>query len=412
MLTFRYIAEDSKRSKKKGFIEADSKNSAITLLMQQGLIPISVVDTQREAGEKNESIFTRDISFVSLNKKKVSKKRLVAFANQMSIMIRAGVPLTTVMDVLTFEESDKTFRKILESIRNDLQLGVHLSAAMRKFRAFPDIFVNMVEAGEADGRLDIAFQRISTSLSRDLLLTSRIRSASVYPVFLLVLTLAIVVIISIFVLPNFVAIFENFDTQLPGITRFMMGFAFFITNKWYIPLGVAAALVILYQLLRRFSEKFGFVTGKFALNLPVIGRLKKRIYAARFCEVLSSITLAGIDIYEGFKITTNTIKNSYVKKKLMQIMDDIQIGATISNAMEKNNPFDRLLLSMVHTGEESGMLPETLGKMAELYEDQVSESIKLINSLLEPIMTVIIAVIVGVVIISMVLPMFGIYRLL
>jgi type IV pilus assembly protein PilC len=96
----------------------------------------------------------------------------------------------------------------------------------------------------------------------------------------------------------------------------------------------------------------------------------------------------------------------------MQIMDDIQIGATISNAMEKNNPFDRLLLSMVHTGEESGMLPETLGKMAELYEDQVSESIKLINSLLEPIMTVIIAVIVGVVIISMVLPMFGIYRLL
>lgn len=412
MLTFRYIATDSKKSKKKGFIEADSRNSAITLLMQQGLIPVVVADTQTEEIEKNENILTRDISLVNINKRKVSKKKLVAFSNQMSIMIRAGVPLTTVMDVLTFEESDKTFKKILESVRGDLQLGIHMSDAMRKFKAFPDIVVSMVEAGEADGRIDIAFQRIAKSLSRDLMLTSKVKSASVYPAFLLVLTLAIVVVISIFVLPNFVAIFDSFNTQLPGITRFMMGFARFITQKWYIPLGIAAALFILVKLLKRFSEEFRLALGKLALNLPIAGKLKKRIYAARFCEVLSSITLAGIDIYEGFKITSNTIKNSYIKKRLMQIMDDIQVGATISNAMGKHNPFDKLLLSMVRTGEESGMLPETLEKMAELYEEQVSESIKLLNSLLEPLMTVIIAAIIGTVIISMILPMFGIYRLL
>ena len=182
MLTFRYIAEDSKRSKRRALLRRIQKLRDYPAYAA-GPYPISVVDTQREAGEKTR-VYSRATSRLSASTKKRSAKRLVAFANQMSIMIRAGFPLTTVMDVLTFEESDKTFRKILESIRNDLQLGVHLSAAMRKFRAFPDIFVNMVEAGEADGRLDIAFQRISKSLSRDLLLTSRMKR--VRSVFLLV----------------------------------------------------------------------------------------------------------------------------------------------------------------------------------------------------------------------------------
>jgi type IV pilus assembly protein PilC len=401
-----------KNSRVKGTIEADSKNTAISLLMQQGLIPVSIVDVQREETEKSESILTRDISFVSIYKRRVSKKKLMIFANQMAIMIRAGVSLTTVMDVLTLEEGDKTLKKILDSVRTDLQLGVHLSVAMHKFKAFPDIFINMVEAGETDGRLDIAFERIAKSLNKDIMLSSRVKSASIYPAFLLVLTCAIVILISAFVLPKFVSIYSNFNSKLPAITRFMMSFAHFITHQWYIPIIIIAAIIISWNLLRIYSEPFRLAVGNFSLRIPVLGKLKKRIYAARFCEVLSSMSLAGIDITEGFKVTSNTIKNAYIKKQLVQIMDDIRIGSTISSAMDKSNPFDRLLLSMIHTGEESGMLPETLGKMAELYEDQTTESIKIINSLIEPLMTVIIAVIVGSVVISMVLPMFGIYKLL
>lgn len=411
-MTFRYTAENAKKARKKGIIEADSKNAAISLLMQQGLFPLVVVDVQQAEAEKNESILTRDITFVSIYKRKVSKKKLMVFANQMAIMIKSGVPLSTVMDVLTIEESDKTLKKILDSIRTDLQLGIHLSDAMRKFKAFPDIFINMVEAGETDGRLDIAFERVSRSLSKEIMLTSRVKSASIYPAFLLVLTCAIVTLISTFILPKFVSVYSNFNSQLPGITLAMMGFADFITHRWYVPILIIAAIVIIWKLLRRYSTSFRRSTGKLAMNLPIIGKLRRRLYAARFCEVLSSMSLAGIDIIEGFRVSVNTIKNAYIKKQLTQVIDDIRIGSTISNAMDKSNPFDRLLLSMIHTGEESGMLPETLGKMAELYEEQTSESIKVINSLMEPLITVVIAVIVGTVIISMILPMFGIYKLL
>lgn len=310
-MQFNYVAEDAQKKRKKGSIEADSKPHAMQLLMKDGLFPVSIVDVLQDEREKNENIFTRDISFVSIYNKKISKKKLLTFANQMAIMVKAGVSLTTAMDVLTTEESDKSLRKILEHIRADLHLGVHLSDAMKKFKAFPEIVISMVEAGETDGRLEV----------------------------------------------------------------------------------------------------FRLAIGRLSLKLPVIGKLQKRVYAARFCEVLSSMSLAGIDITQGFLVTANTIKNAYIYKILMQNMDDIRLGSSISAAVSKNNAFDKLLLSMIHTGEESGMLPETLGKMAELYEEQTNESIKAINALLEPLMTVLIAGIVGVVVISMVLPMFGMYDL-
>lgn len=410
-MQFNYVAEDAQKKRKKGSIEADSKPHAMQLLMKDGLFPVSIVDVLQDEREKNENIFTRDISFVSIYNKKISKKKLLTFANQMAIMVKAGVSLTTAMDVLTTEESDKSLKKILEHIRADLHLGVHLSDAMKKFKAFPEIVISMVEAGETDGRLDSAFERIARYMNKDLQLTSKVKSASIYPLFLMVLTVGIVVVISAFVLPRFAAIFENFDAELPGITRVMMGFSNFLTTKWYWILLVIGLLAGAWILLRNSSEVFRLAIGRLSLKLPVIGKLQKRVYAARFCEVLSSMSLAGIDITQGFLVTANTIKNAYIYKILMQNMDDIRLGSSISAAVSKNNAFDKLLLSMIHTGEESGMLPETLGKMAELYEEQTNESIKAINALLEPLMTVLIAGIVGVVVISMVLPMFGMYDL-
>ncbi len=411
-MVFKYTAETQAGGKRRGTIEAESRTAAISQLMQQGLVPINVVDVKKDHAAKQESLLTRDFSFVDIHKRKVKKKKLLTFANQMGIMIRAGVPLTTAMDILTFEEEDRGLKKMLENIRMDLQLGIKLSASMKKYKAFPSIMISMVEAGEADGRLDNAFDRVASSMSKEMQLTSKVKSASIYPLFLLVLTIVMVIVISVFVLPNFVAIFENFDAELPGITKFMMNFSDFITSKWPWIVAVVALVVITFTLLKRHSEPFRLLTGKITLKIPAVGKLMRRVYAARFCDVLSAMSLAGIDITEGFKVTSNTIKNAHVRNSLIKIMDDIRIGSSISGAMEKNNPFDRLLLSMVRTGEESGMLPETLGKMSDMYEEQTNEQIKVLNGLLEPLMTVIIAGIVGTVVIAMVLPMFGIYNLL
>ncbi len=411
-MTFKYIAENASKSKVKGSIEAENQIEAIQKLQEQGLFPLSVTDVQQVLIEKNESILTRDITLIDIHKKKVSRKKMLTFANQMAIMIRSGVPLTTAMDILTLEESDRTLKKILEAVRMDLHLGVRLSAAMRKFKTFPDIMLSMIEAGEADGRLDTAFDRIAKTMNKELQLRSKIRGASGYPIFLLCLTAAMVITISVFVLPRFVMIYSGFDSELPAITKAMIAFSDFMVHRWYtIPIAVAI-LILIWQSIKKYSEEFRIGLGKFKLRLPVIGKLLKRIYAARFCEILSSMSLAGIDITDGFRVAANTIKNPYVKKLLFGVLEDIRVGSTISAAMDKNNPFDRLLLSMIRTGEESGMLPETLTKMAELYEEQTNESIKMLSSLMEPTMTVIIAAIVGTVVISMVLPMFGIYSLI
>jgi type II secretory pathway component PulF len=407
-LQYRYTAVNSKNKKFHGFVNAENKAAAIAWLQNEGLTALELAGGA-EKDEQRQSIWEIDIGTPDIHKAKFSKKKLLVIMHQMGIMMKAGVSLSMAMNVLIDGEKDKKAKKILSEINRDLYTGVPISAAMAKFRAFPEIIVNIVQSGEANGRLDTAFERCAIILEKEISLTAKLRGATGYPIFLLILTLFLLIIMNTVVLPNFASVFSQFGAKLPAITVFVMSFSNFIATKWYLILLVVFVFVSTFIILKKEYEPFSTATDRFVLKIPGVGPLLRQSYIARFCRIMSSLVEAGVDIVKALEISRDVIPNRFFKRQLSQVIADVKVGSSINASVAQFPIFDSLLVSMIKVGEESGMLFETLDKMATLYEEQTDESTKRLTSAMEPTMTIIIALIVGTVVISIVLPMFGMY---
>ncbi len=409
-MQFRYTAVNPKNKKSRGTITAENKAEAIARLQNEGLTPLELVSYGgTEKNEEPKSFWQMEIGSSDIHKAKIRKKKLLAMMHQMGIMMKAGVSLSMAMDVLIDGEKNKNLKKILSAINEDLYTGTPISAAMAKFRAFPEIIVNIVQSGEANGRLDTAFERCAVILEKEVALSSKIKGAMGYPIFLLILTLILLIIMNVVVLPNFASVFTQFDAQLPALTVAVMGFSHFIMTQWYLILLTVFLLIFAFVMLKKRNEVFSTAMDRFTLKLPGFGSLLRQSYIARFCRIMSSLVEAGVEIVRALEISRNVIPNRYFKNQLSQVVDEVKVGSSINASVAKFPIFDSLLVSMIKVGEESGMLFETLDKMASLYEEQTDESTKRFSSALEPAMTIIIAVVVGTVVISIVLPMFGMY---
>ena len=408
-MQYRYTAVNSKNKKSRGLITAENKAGAITRLQNDGLTPLELVsEAEKDATQK--SVWEIDIGSSNIHKAKIAKKKLLAMMEQMGIMMKAGVSLSMAMGVLIDGEKNKKAKRILNAVNDDLYTGTPISAAMAKFRAFPEIIVNIVQSGEANGRLDTAFERCAAILEKEIALTAKLKGAMGYPIFLLILTLLLLIIMNVAVLPNFALVFNQFGAKLPALTVTVMSFSQFITTRWYLILSAAFLLIASFITLKKESHVFSLTMDRLVLKIPGIGSLLRQSYIARFCRIMSSLVEAGVDIVQALEISRNVIPNRFFQDQLTQVVADVKIGSSINASVAKFPIFDSLLVSMIQVGEESGMLFETLDKMASLYEAQTDESTKRFTSALEPAMTIIIAVIVGTVVISIVLPMFSMYN--
>jgi type IV pilus assembly protein PilC len=408
-LQYQYVAVNAKSKRSRGTIAADNKAEAMALLQAQGLMALELNGTS-EKKEASGSIWQMEIGSSSdPHRAKMPKKKLLVLMQQMGIMMKAGVSLSAAMSVLIRGEKDKKVRRILAQINDDLYTGTPISAAMAKFRAFPEITVHIVQSGEANGRLDTAFERCAGILEKEITMSSKLRGAMGYPTFLLFLTLVLIIIMNTAVIPNFALVFRQFGAQLPLITRLVMAVSTFLITKWYWILLAVAALILTYRLLKRENRAFAVGTDRLKLRLPGLGRLLRESYVARFCRVLSSLVEAGVDIVHSLEIARDVIPNRYMQEGISEVAAEVRVGSSISASMAKFPVFDPLLVSMVQIGEESGMLFETMDKMATLYEEQTDASTKRFISMLEPTMTILIAVVVGTVVISIVMPMFAMY---
>lgn len=408
---YNYVAVSKAGKKAKGMLNAIDKNDAISQLRDQGLTAMKLEENDMPRGG-SQSIWSAEIGSGNIHKIKIKKKKLLTILNQLGIMMKAGVPLATAMDVLIGTERKKDMRAIWEEVNDDLYAGVPLSQSMGKFKAFPDIIINVVQAGEANGRLDVAFERCALIVEKDIALSAKIRGAMSYPIFLLFLTFLLVLVMSVIVLPSFVGVFAEYDAQMPGITLAMIAFSDFIINRWYLVIVVGVILITGFIVLKSSCPPFAMFLSRIAMKIPLIGILLKQSYIARFCRVMASLVEAGVNIVESLEISANVIENLYMKGQIANVVADVKIGSSIHQSMTKYPMFDPLLVSMIRVGEESGLLFETLGKMSDLYEQQTDESTKRLTTMMEPAMTIIIAFIVGTVIISIVIPMFGMYGVL
>jgi len=406
-LKYKYLAMNARNQKKEGAIEAANQAEAINILRAKGL----VVQNLTELGSKSDeptSIWDMDLGG-DIHTRKIKPKKLLMVFSQLGMMMKAGINLSLSMQIMIDSEKDVAMRKILREINENLYSGFTLSQTMKNFAGFPPIYISIVEAGEANGRLDDAFEQCALIVKKDMALSSKIRGALGYPIFLIVLVIAVVIILTVFVLPTFKDVYSSFGAELPGLTQALMSFSDFLIGYWWLVIVVTLGIVFGLRALKKANADFNMLWAKGMLKIPLVGPIIRQSSLARFCRLMSTLTDAGIPIHKAMGLARDVVPNVYVRENVQAVLDDVQIGVTIHDAMSKHAVFDPILVSMIRVGEESGMLGDSLTKMADLFETQTDESTQRLTDAMTPIMTVVIGGVVGTLVVSMILPMFGMY---
>ena len=409
-MKYSYLAIDGKGKKYRSEVTAESREDVKRVLADRGMTAIEISE-MKDGVDNQENLpwYQRDISTKDIHEVILPKKKVLTTMHQMGIMMKSGISLSMAMEVLLDTEADKTMKRILTIVSTELYNGVPLSQSMGSFKTFPEIVISLVAAGEANGRLDMAFDNAAEILHREMTLSSKIKSAMMYPLFLVGLTIAMIIVMSMFVLPSFASVFLAFGSDLPAISKAVMAFSDFMIDYWWLVLIIVVGIVVGFRSLVKYNDSFAMWLAEFLLKIPIIGDVMRNTYVARFCNIMATLTDAGVSILKALELSRDVVSNIFMKDCLSQVIEDVKIGTPINVSMSHYEVFDSILVSMVRVGEESGMFSDSMHKMADLYQEQADESTKRLTDAMTPIMTIIVAGIVGVVAVSIVMPMFGMY---
>ena len=407
-MKYSYTAYDAEGKKVKDVIEAESETAAIYHIRNQDMTPVSVSPYK----EKAKNFWEIEIMEPEVHDLKMKKKDLMQFADKMSIMLRAGVTLAMALDVIVESEKNKRYQKIYRAVLTDLYGGSALADSMRKFKAFPEEVVNMVSSGEANGKLDWAFTKISELYKKQLDLSGKLSAAFTYPIFLVVLMIAMFIVMTVLVLPRFSSMYDTFGGELPGITQFMINISNFLRNYGLILVLVLAALAVgAYFLLKKKPEYAGKLS-QLALKIPVYGHLTLVSNTCSFSQITAALLQSGVEVVEAVRIGASVIKNKVISHCVDNALEDVSQGSKLYTALQKQNIFEPLFISMIQIGEESSMLPDTFQKMADLYEAESADATRKMSSILEPALTTAVGLLIAGMVVAIILPMFNMYSVI
>jgi len=372
---------------------ADNKEAVMALLRREQILVSSVKEKGKE---------------VALPKwgGSVPPKDLAVFTRQFSVMIDAGLPLVQCLEILGTQQENKTFAKILQQTRMDVEGGSTLADAMRKHpKAFDELFVNMIAAGEAGGILDTILKRLATYIEKAVKLKSQVKGAMVYPVAVIGIAGIVIAVILWKVIPTFAAMFEGLGAQLPLPTRIVI----FMSN-WFVrllPFLVIFTVAFVFLFKRYYATHAGRrVVDRIILKLPILGVLMQKIAVARFCRTLATLISSGVPILDGLEITARTAGNSIIEDAIMAVRKAVEGGLTLAQPLKESGVFPNMVVQMIGVGEQTGALDAMLSKIAEFYEEEVDQAVANLLTLMEPVMILFLGTTVGGIVISMYLPLF------
>ncbi len=372
---------------------ADKKETVMALLRRDQILVSSVKEKGRE---------------ISLPKfgGGVPAKELAIFTRQFSVMIDAGLPLVQCLEILGAQQDNKTFAKVLQQTRMDVEGGASLADAMRKHpKVFDELFTNMIAAGEAGGILDTILKRLATYIEKSVKLTAQVKGAMVYPVAVLAIAGIVITVILWKVIPTFAAMFAGLNAELPLPTRFVI----FLSN-WLIrlmPFLVIGGVLGVFAFKRYYATHGGRrVVDKIVLKAPIIGVLIQKIAVARFCRTLSTLISSGVPILDGLEITAKTAGNAIVEDGIMAVRKGVESGLTLAQPLKETGVFPSMVVQMIGVGEQTGALDNMLAKIADFYEEEVDQAVANLLTLMEPVMILFLGGTVGGIIIAMYLPLF------
>lgn len=412
-MEFSYVAVNEKNRKYRNRMTANTKEEVKRKLEQRGLIAISI-DEVKKGSQEDIPIWQRDLGgSKDVHTLKISNKRLLTFMHQMALMIRSGISLSVAMAVMCDTEKDKNMLRILQEITANLYNGITLSQSLSSFKTFPTVYVNIIQTGEANGRLDEAFDKCVNLLKKEITLKNKIKGAMIYPIFLLILTIALIIVMSIVVLPAFKDLFESFGSELPIMTQITMGISDVLLHFGWLVVLIIVAIVVTLRILYKKNYTFCMWWSTFQLKIPIIGEVLRLNQLTRFANMMATLTSSGVNILFALELSRDVVGNKFMSDCLNQVIEDVRIGTPINISLSRYpKAFDPLFVSMIRVGEESGMLSDSLNKMADMYDEQATDATQRMTDAMTPAMTIIIAGIVGFVVISIVQAMFGMYSVI
>lgn len=412
-MEFSYVAVNEKNRKYRNRMTANTKEEVKRKLEQRGLIAISI-DEVKKGSQEDIPIWQRDLGgSKDVHTLKISNKRLLTFMHQMALMIRSGISLSVAMAVMCDTEKDKNMLRILQEITANLYNGITLSQSLSSFKTFSTVYVNIIQTGEANGRLDEAFDKCVSLLKKEITLKNKIKGAMIYPIFLLILTIALIIVMSIVVLPAFKDLFESFGSELPIMTQITMGISDVLLHYGWLVVLIIVAIVVTLRILYKKNYSFCMWWSTFQLKIPIIGEVLRLNQLTRFANMMATLTSSGVNILYSLELSRDVVGNKFMSDCLNQVIEDVRIGTPINISLSRYpKAFDPLFVSMIRVGEESGMLSDSLNKMADMYDEQATDATQRMTDAMTPAMTIIIAGIVGFVVISIVQAMFGMYSVI
>lgn len=398
MPEYIYKSKDMSGKTYKGTLEADNIEMFYRLLNERGQFCI----TAKEVGASSKN--------VELSPKKLNLKSLAVFARQFSIMLSSGLTVIKCLDVLYQQADNKLLKSTILGVYEAVQRGDSLSKAMiAQEKAFPPLFLSMITAGEASGSLDNVMKRMANQFEKDNKMNNKVRQALVYPVFLIILTVCVVIFMLTFILPKFMDMFKQFGGTIPLPTRILLAISGALTGYWYIIIAVLSGICMLvYVWLRSDSGRLKW--DKLKLKIPVFGKLQLIIISSRFSRTLASLFSSGMPIVQALEIAGSVLGNKFIESKIQTVCDDMRRGISLSSAMRRLKLFPPMFCSMINIGEESGNLDDILEKTSAFYDEESDTAIQKMISLIEPIMIVVLAVIIGFILVSIFLPIYSIYN--
>jgi type IV pilus assembly protein PilC len=343
---------------------------------------------------------------------RIRRKQLPVFSRLMAAMLDSGMPVVQVLNALEQENPDKAFKAVITNVRARIEGGESLSQAMSHYPdVFEEMYLSMIEAGEAGGLLSSVMSRLAQFLEDSQKLRRKVMSAMMYPAMVSIVTLIITTIMLVWMVPGFVDIYKGFDAELPTPTKVLVA----ISNglRHYFPvviLGIILAIVGLKQYTR--TEGGGIQMDRFKLKLPVFGELLLKVSLARFSSTFASLIRSGVPILRAMEIVSSAIGNRALGKILWEARSRIEGGESLSAALEAHPEYPRLLVQMLASGEKSGKVDEMLMSISKLYEDEVNTTIAGLTSLIEPLLIVMLGVVIGAIVICLFLPIFNLTKVI
>jgi len=422
MPSFAYTALDARGQEVSDTLEAGSEQEAVQALRQSGYYPTSVVEAGKAAtaarskgskAPKAKSTGLKkeiNINIPFLERKTIKPKTLMIFTRQLATLIDSGLPLLRGLTVLGKQEPDPVLRKTIGRLADTVQGGSTFSDSLSQHpKIFNKLYVNMVKAGELGGVMELVLVRLADFQEKAQKLKNKVVSAMFYPVIVLVIAIAIMAFLLVYIVPKFEQIFADMlgGKPLPALTEFVIGTSRFFQEQWYLIIGGVILFVVGYSIAAK-MPKGRVVIDAVKLRVPLFGDLIKKGAISRFSRTLGTLVTSGVPILQALNITRDTAGNVVLSDAIQQVHDSVKEGESIVTPLEKSGIFPPMVVSMIDVGEETGQLPEMLLKIADVYDDEVDNTVAGLTSLLEPIMIVFLAVVVGTIVIALFLPLISI----